>query len=65
MMSNTATIPFKMAWKTEAMPCTMPMRHAPMDWKTDFICQTRARVSVSSAVDGRRVMGGMKSEIVE
>jgi hypothetical protein len=36
-MSNTETMPERIAWKTEAMPCTMPMRQAPIDWKTDFI----------------------------
>jgi hypothetical protein len=34
----TVTMPLMMAWQTEPIALTMPMRHAPMAWKTLWIC---------------------------
>lgn len=42
-------MPLSIAWKTEAMPCTMPIRQAPMDWKTDLIWRIGG---------GERLVGG-------
>lgn len=37
-MSKKAAMAPTMAWRTEAIPFTMAMRHAPMVWQMPSIC---------------------------